>query len=218
MDKNERALQLVKEKKYEEAAALYLEMIDERPDDVLGYINLGHVFLQVNEIEKSYNLFKKALEIDEDSATAHYGIGNCYFEQAKFPDARKHYEQAINQGLEDADTYFMLGMTFVHEEQSIFGIPYLLRATELNDADEQILFQYGLALAKVNYTDEAKEAFLRVMILNSKHPDALYNLGVIAVYEDKLDEGLAYFNRALASQPDHFLAANGKRNVEEKLK
>ena len=54
--------------------------------------------------------------------------------------------------------------------------------------------------------------------LNPDHTDAYYNLGVIELYNENMEDALNCFNKALRIQPDHLLAANGKKNWKDLLK
>lgn len=73
------------------------------------------------------------------------------------------------------------------------------------------MFQYGLALAQSELLSDAKKVFETVLELNESHSDALYNLGVISLFEEDVTSALAYFDEALKYNPNHVLAANGKR-------
>ena len=54
------------------------------------------------------------------------------------------------------------------------------------------------------------------MSKNPEHADAYYNLGVaFAGYQDDVDAALTYFEKALDVQPDHMLAAHGKKLMEQ---
>ncbi|MUK87014.1 tetratricopeptide repeat protein [Ornithinibacillus sp. L9] len=217
MDKNAKAIQLMKENKFEEAASIFNEVIQENPEEPLGYINFGNLLLHVKDEERAKRFFEKAIELDDKAAIAYYGLGNLFFEQADYHKAQEYYQKAIELGLEEADVYFMLGMTFQHQEHYKLALPYLLRATELNPDDVELLFQYGLALAQSNLIEDAKEVFQQVLAKDNEHSDAHYNLGVIELFQDQAEEALSHFNQALVIQPDHVLAANGKSKLEELL-
>ncbi|MDY0396832.1 tetratricopeptide repeat protein [Virgibacillus halophilus] len=130
---------------------------------------------------------------------------------------KKSFQKAIDLGLNEADVFYMLGMTFQKQSQYKLSLPYLQRASELDEDDEEILFQYGLSLAQVDEINMAKAVFHQVIDLNDQHSDAHYNLGVIALYQEEPEVSLNHFNAALAAQPDHLLAVNGKKKVEEFL-
>ncbi|WP_099158614.1 tetratricopeptide repeat protein [Virgibacillus ndiopensis] len=218
MDKNTQAIEYMREQKYEESARLFTEVIEENPDDPVGYINFGNLLIHIHELTRAENFFQRAIEIDEHAATAYYGLGNLYFEQSLYPKAAENFKKAIELGLEESDVYYMLGMTFQKQDQLKLSLPYLLRASEMDKDDDEVLFQYGLALAQCNHIEEADSVFKSVLKKNSEHSDAHYNLGVIALYNDDAMGALDHFNKAITIQPDHILAANGKKQVEALLK
>ncbi|GGB28630.1 tetratricopeptide repeat protein [Virgibacillus dakarensis] len=215
MDKNQQAIAYMKEGKYEESAKLFNKLIEENPRDPVGYINFGNVLLHINELARAKVFFEKAIALDEYAATAYYGLGNLYFEQSVYGKAQENFQKAIELGLEEADVYYMLGLTLQKQEQFKLALPYLLRATELDQGDDELLFQYGLSLAQSNHITEAEAIFKNVLKLNAKHSDAHYNLGVIDLYYDKPEKALTHFDDALQIQPEHVLAANGKKKAEE---
>lgn len=218
MDKNSKAILYMRENKLDKAAKLFDEIIAENPDDPVGYINFGNLLQHIQEFDRAIKFYEKAITLDDNAATAYYGLGGIYYEQSKFEEAQKNYQKAISLGLDEADVYYMLGMTFQQQSQYKLSLPYLQRASELNGNDMEILFQYGLSLAQVNEVDHAKAIFQNVIKQDEQHSDAHYNLGVIALYQDDPKTSLHHFNAALAVQPDHLLAANGKKKVEEFLK
>jgi tetratricopeptide (TPR) repeat protein len=217
MSKIASAVAFMKEQKYEEAARLFNEYIEENPTDPLGFINFGNLLLHLGDIDHAKNFFEKAILLDSKSATAYYGLGNLFYEQENYPKAGQYFLEAIKNGLEEADVYFMLGMSHQNQQQFKLALPYLLRAKELAPKDEEVLFQYGLALAQSELLQDAKDVFELVLSFNAKHSDALYNLGVISLFEEDASKALKYFNQALESEPTHVLAANGKRVAEETL-
>lgn len=217
MDKTEKAIELMKQKQYEEAANLFNQIIEEKPDDPLGYINFGNLLFHINDLEHAETFFRRAIAIDDTVPAAHYGLGNLYYEQEDFSKAQQYFQQAIELGLEIGDVYYMLGMSLVNQDFKALAIPYLQRATEIDKHDDK-MFQYGLILAESNYLSEAKEVFEQVLEINTQHSDAYYNLGVLALYEEDAIKALDHFTAALSHQSDHVLAANGKARVEELLK
>src|SRR5699024_373276 len=210
MDKNKQAIQYMKEQKYEQAAVLFNELIEENPKDPIGFINFGNLLLHMNDDERAERFFKRALELDENAATAYYGLGNTYFERSDYDQAKVHFQHAIDHGLKEADVYYMLGYTLQKQEQDRLAIPFLLRATELDPDNVEFLFQYGLSLAQSELIDQAETIFQQVLNQDEEHSDAYYNLGVISLFKEQAETALEYFNKAVDLQPDHLLAQNGK--------
>ena len=52
--------------------------------------------------------FQKAIELDEQAATAYYGAGNIYFNQEQYDEAKNMYELSLKKGMDHSDLFFML--------------------------------------------------------------------------------------------------------------
>ena len=94
-------------------------------------------------------------------------------------------------------------------------MPYLQRTVELSPEDVDARFQYALCLANAELYDELINQLNLVVEQDPGHADAYYNLGVAYVFEENNEKALTLFKKATEIQPDHFLAGNGIRLLEQ---
>ncbi len=111
----------------------FTEAIEENPKDALGYINFANLLDVLGDSERAILFYKRALELDDKSAAAYYGLGNVYYGQEQFTEAKAVFEQAMQAGLQSADVTFMLGITHVQLGNDRLALPFLQRATELDE-------------------------------------------------------------------------------------
>jgi tetratricopeptide (TPR) repeat protein len=110
----------------------------------------------------------------------------------------------------------MLGLTLMALDQPKLAMPYLQRTVELSPEDVDARFQYALCLANAELYDELINQLNLVVEQDPGHADAYYNLGVaFAGYREDAKAAMVYFDKALEAQPDHMLAAHGKKLLEE---
>ncbi len=198
---------------YDEAAKIFFRLIKDSPDEPLHYINFANLLLELNQLDQAKHFYDIAIEKDATSATAIYGIAQFHYKKGQFVQAASKFQQAISLGLEHSDNYYMLGLSFIQQNHFKMALPYLLRAIELDETVEK-LFQYGLALAQAQHIKEAKAILQKVVEKDSKHADAMYNLGIIAFHEDDLKWAEELITRALSIQPDHLLAKRASRILQ----
>lgn len=213
MTKEKKAIKYIEENNYEEAAKTLIELIEESPENPIGYVNFGNLLMQMQQFEEAERFFLKAIEIDDKTATAYYSLGNLYYDRALYKEAEKMYQKTLHLGLKDSDVFFMLGMTYVKRKYYQLALPFLQRAKELKE-DVEKLFQYGLTLAQADYLNEAETILLQVIEKDENHADALYNLGVIEIHRDEDQKAIHFFERALTVQPDHQLAKNALQSLD----
>ncbi|MBS4202800.1 tetratricopeptide repeat protein [Lederbergia citrea] len=218
MDKNLQGIEYLQQGNYEKAIQMFTEAIEENPTDAVAYVNFANVLISVGEPQRAEQFLKRAIEIDEKASAAYYSYGNLYFNQEKYDEAASMFEKALAIGPESNDLYYMLGMCFVNLGRNELSLPYLQRSMELDESDIEARFQYALALARSGAYDGAIEQLEKVTLGAPDHADAFYNLGVAyAAHEEDAGKALACFEKALAIQPGHSLAGNGKKLMESAL-
>jgi len=143
------------------------------------------------------------LTLDENAATAYYGLANLYYNSERYIEAAKLYERSIRNGIEGADAYYMLGKSFEHEDQPKLGLPYMQRAAELAPEDLQIRLAYGIMLCTLELFQPAEKELQYVIDADWNNADAHYNLGVLyAVSSERIDDAMYHLKQAFTLQPE----------------
>ncbi|MCC2089564.1 tetratricopeptide repeat protein [Mammaliicoccus sciuri] len=218
MHSEEQIVKLIQNKKFDEALSHLFENLEEDPKEVTNYINAGTILAEANDVERAEKFFQKAITVNESHGGAYYSLANLYYNQQRFEEAIKLYQHAIKRGLNDADTNFMLGMSFNELGAHTEALPYVMRAHELSEDDVEIGFQYGLTLCQLEMFDEAIMQLEKVLEKDSKHVDALYNLGLAKYMKNEnAEEALVYFRKAVDIQPDHLLSGHAINMFEQLL-
>ncbi|GGI40177.1 tetratricopeptide repeat protein [Mammaliicoccus stepanovicii] len=216
MHNEKKILELIESKKFDQALSLLFENIEEDPNEVTNYINAGTILSEANETERAEKFFQKAITVNEDHGGAYYSLANLYYNEQRFEEAVKLYQIAIQKGLNDADTNFMLGMCFNELGAHTEALPFVMRASELNPEDVEIGFQYGLTLCQLEMFEEAIKQLEIVLTHDSQHVDALYNLGLAKyMLNEDPKEALNYFEKAVEIQPDHLLSGHAIKMFEQ---
>nr|WP_263313095.1 tetratricopeptide repeat protein [Mammaliicoccus sp. Marseille-Q6498] len=218
MHNEKEIVELIKNKKFDQALNLLFENIEEDPNEVTNYINAGTILSEANDVERAEKFFQKAITVNENHGGAYYSLANLYYNQQRFDEAIKLYQMAIQKGLNDSDTNFMIGMCFNELGANTEALPYMMRASELNPNDTEIGFQYGLTLCQTEMFKEAIVQLEHVLEKEPEHVDALYNLG-LAKYMQNEDpnEALIYFRKAVEIQPDHLLSGHAIKMFEQMI-
>jgi Flp pilus assembly protein TadD len=91
-----------------------------------------------------------------------------------------------------------------HEEADAgFARAFALSAKgPTSDADRaRLLWTYGFAVS-ARLPSKAEESFQQVLQQDARHPQALYGLAMLAMTRGRLEEAIAFFNRAVQAAPD----------------
>ncbi len=92
---NEIGIEAFQNKQYEEAAQAFNDAIEANPEEAVGYINFGNLLAVLNDTERAERFFQKAITLDDQAATAYYGLANLYYNNERYSEAATLYQKAI---------------------------------------------------------------------------------------------------------------------------
>lgn len=201
--------QLIQQGLYEKALEACFNNIEAHPEQVENYINSGILLSEAGEIEKAEKFFQRALTINSNNAAIYYNFANVYFNESRFQEAIKLYQKAIQKGLDNKDTNYMIGMSFYHLDVKKQALPFLMRAAELDQTfqDLEVQFQYGLLLCELEMFDQAITILTTILDKDKTHADAQYNL-TLAKYmvDEAIDKAIEGFTKSIKMDPNHMLS------------
>ncbi len=84
-------------------------------NDDLAYINtkIGWIYLRyLNDLDKAYISFNKALELSLDTSIVYIGFGEYYLKIGQYLKAITNFEKAIELGESTLDVYYSIALAF----------------------------------------------------------------------------------------------------------
>ena len=114
----ELGLLLLAQKRFEEAKAHFLKVLDSQADSELtknAHCNLGIIFREQLGYQKAVMHCRKALEIDAEYATAHGVLGNLLLNLGRPEEAKEHLAEAVRLDRADAIASSMLADVLLEE-------------------------------------------------------------------------------------------------------
>lgn len=208
--------QWIQDGKLEDALKALFQNIEDEPKTVENYINAGIVLADVGEVEKAQRFFQKAITLDDKNGAVYYNLANLYYDQGKYQDAIKLYQLASKNNMDKVDTNYMIGMSFNQLDAHKEALPFFMTAAEQDNAkDAEVQFQYGLVLCHLEMFEQAIDQLKIVLAIDSRHVDALYNLGLASyMLTEDIDLPIAYFEQAIHIDPEHLLSQHAKSTFE----
>ncbi|HEY6328862.1 MAG TPA: aspartyl protease family protein [Blastocatellia bacterium] len=108
----ERARDLYRRGRLDEAEHELESVIRDEPASVLSYVALTQVYLRHHKVEAAYKLAAKAIEMEPSLDAAHTALGEVYFRQGKLHEAEKEFMQLVKAGTREARAYLGLGTLY----------------------------------------------------------------------------------------------------------
>jgi len=204
----EQIYNLIKQGNFEAALKALFENIEANPKEVENYINAGILLAEAGEVEKAEKFFQRAITLAPENGAIYYNLANVYYNEGRFNEAIKLYQQALKFNVDTVDTNYMIGMSFNQLEAFKEALPFLMTAAEQDQRkDVEVQFQYGLVLCHLEMFEQAIQQLKYVLEIDSKHADALYNLGLATYMQtEDTDQAKAYFETAVKANPEHMMS------------
>jgi tetratricopeptide (TPR) repeat protein len=97
------------DKRYSEAADLFIKAVAINPDMAQIHDNLAITSLKANDYNRAMDEYKKVIEREPDNVNALYNLGVIYMSKGEYHNAGNVWERASALNPEDADTKQALG-------------------------------------------------------------------------------------------------------------
>ena len=195
---NNEEFQAKQKRETEKLVHKLIRAIDEHPEKVNNYYDLGSLLTRLNDYQQAEELFMKALGIFEakkDQAAIdllNYGLGNLYYEAGKTDAAIKLYNKIEDPKIK-ADSYLMLAQSYMKKGQHKQAVAYGVTAHELRPADPAINQVLGDSLLALGEFTAAKKYYDVILQRHPGRADTQFNRGIVAMvlgepYQDYLTQ------------------------------
>jgi eukaryotic-like serine/threonine-protein kinase len=194
------------QKQYDLAAADFSVCVGLRPDSPWGYFHRGTALAFGKHFVEAIQNYTEALRCDPAFRRAWLNRGLARQSLGQDREALADLDQAASLGLDDAMLHSGRGISLERlgrpaEADRAFETA-AQRLTPLSpEARRELLWTQGFAVA-LRCPDRAWKAFEQVLREEPNQVRALYGCALILTYQNKLNQALPYYNRALALAPD----------------
>jgi tetratricopeptide (TPR) repeat protein len=195
-----------------------------QPDYVAVPVNLGNIFLELNQLDGAVESFNAALQIDPNNPAAHYGLGQVSMSKHSYAQAVHHFEKTLEQVPGANRVHYSLAMAYrglgnagkakAHlAQQGTVGVrvsdPLVDALADLIEGERVYLSRGKLAFEAKRYTDAATE-FRKAVAAKPDSVTARINLGAALTQMGDVNGAVEQFEEALRIEP-------GKANAHYNL-
>ena len=164
-----KATALYNEKKFDEAAAAYQQILDKYPQSIYALSNLGVVRFQQQKYPEAEKVLREAIRVAQNDAFSHSVLGIVLVQQEKYDDAIQVLSRAVALDPNDAKTRNYLGISSSRKGLTEAAEQECRKAIELDESYGDAHF--NLAVIYATQTPPAKE-------LAKRHYNRALELGV----------------------------------------
>ena len=191
-----------------------------QPDYIAVPINLGNIYLELNQLEDAKASFAAALKIQDNVPAAYYGLGQISLSQRNFAAAVDQFKKALTLAPWANRIHYSLAMAYrglndqenarAHlAQQGTVGVrvadPLVDSFPELIKGERVHIIRGRLALEAKRYEEGAAE-FRKAVAANPNSVPALVNLGAALTQTGDLKGAAEQFEKALQVDPNNLTA------------
>jgi len=154
-----RGNQLFEEKKYDEALAVYMAILEKFPDVYIINKSIGNCYFQQEKYDLAEEAYQKILEKNPDDSEAKLLIGNCYANRGQQDKALEWYGKIEFEKLSDPIVLYNIGNFFYNNSKFEDALRYYSKSVEIQPDFTDGLYQLGLTYIAMAKNPEAISAF-----------------------------------------------------------
>jgi tetratricopeptide (TPR) repeat protein len=170
-------------------------------------------------------LFQHALQVTQNNALAHNGLGVALGKARQTDEAIRQFQQALRLKPDYPTAHNNLGAALVDQGQTDEAILQYQQALRLRPSYVDARINLGAALVRKGQTDEAVQQFKEAIRLQPDKANVYNNLGSALGQMGQIDEAIQQFKEAIRLKPDlaaaHYnlgLAVLGKGELDEAIR
>jgi len=142
------------------------------------YLQLGVRYLNLNKLETAKENLEKVIRQEPGNMQAHNALGYLYERIERYPEAKKHYQKALDLAPDDISIQNNFGRYLCERRDFDEGLALLNKAIAnlLNDRAWIAMTNLGLCQLGMGDQQKAKNFFKDALRLNPNYAPALKNM------------------------------------------
>jgi tetratricopeptide (TPR) repeat protein len=164
---------------------LWGDTASKSPNKARPHYNLGLLYMNQKQYDKSIEGFLSTLKIEPNHARAHNNLGAVYYILGRYDEAINEYSKHLEIKPGDADAHNNLGLVYTKQEKFDEAVKQYLAAIDKKPNFAEAHINLALAYAKQGDIDKATAELKIGLKIKPSYAKVLTNLGIISIQKGK---------------------------------
>jgi len=179
------------------ARSYYLEAIKYNANNAGAFAGLGEVYELMNETDKAFESYKKALALDSDLTEIYTPLGILFYQKGEIAEADIYLTKALATSADNAETQFFLGLVRFKQNKMSEAIMAFQKAIKIDPNFAEAYYYLGEVYDQSNLSNEAIAAYKEAIRINPKYSEAWFDLGVAYYNAGKYEDSISAYKQAV---------------------
>jgi Flp pilus assembly protein TadD len=168
--------QLVGQRKYREASAIYSHVLSREPDNPEALSHLGICVACLGNVELGLDLMGRAVAREPRWPRYHSNLGEMLRLFGRYCEAEASFRASLHLNPSDPGIWSVLGLTLAQQGRPDEGLQACQTALSLNHALPAAHYRLGAILAQCGRYAEARSSYEMALFLDANYADARHAL------------------------------------------
>ncbi|WP_455223131.1 multiheme c-type cytochrome [Kaarinaea lacus] len=181
----------------------YIDAQQYNTDRPEGRVNMGTLYIALQQPDKAEQYLKSALDIGAALAQPYVNLADLYRIQQRDKEGEEILRLGIKQSENPAPIHHALGLLLVREKRVDEALKELQKATQLAPREARYSYVYGVALQSVKGNTAAIEYLKKAQKRHPADLNILFGLASFSLENGDLKAAAEYANQLLILAPQH---------------
>jgi len=198
----DRAIQLARQGKYEQAASLLRQILKEQPNLAPAHLNLGLVYRMMGQAEKAGHHLRRAAMLDPRDPTPLVELARLALEQRQLKDLEGYLRMLRDRFPNHPELPLLTGSLAALQSDWKQAYAEFSRALKTRPNDFRLHYNLGVAAYQMGRKEEARQHLLKTVQLKPDYTTAWKSLGMVYEALQQPREAVHAYTQALQREPD----------------
>jgi len=203
-----------RDRRYDDAAALFKTYTEGRPSNPWGFYMLGLAAWKSGDRETAESAFVQSLALDSTHVKSHLNLSRVLLESEKPESALVHIETAIQLDSTSSEPLRLQGRAFEALDQSDDAIVAYQHAVKKNDSDVWAMNNLGALYIRLGRVEDAIGPLARAIEIEDNVATFHNNLGMALELTGRFEQASEQYRAALAIEGTYGKAVSNLQRVE----
>lgn len=211
------ALAIHREKRLDEAVALYQEILEIEPNHVQACFNLGSIFHAQSDLPAAISYYQEVVALEPDNFQALYVLADAFRDHGCREEAIGSYRKALALNDTYPEPHYNLGILYYQQGEYDQALASFRSVIDIDPLHADSLYNTGMVHFDSGDYENAAVFYEKALVARPDDVDTLYNLAFTRAKLGQLEKAALHYHEAIELAPDDAELHNSLGSVLRKL-